>query len=214
MAMTATQKIKWAILKKAADTVDISPAVLAGLSSEQLAEQIDTLYEAQLVQQDLHYDLENEFRSGQQDTDIEPTHPFERGLTYYEKKSVAAQMPDGSWVGWIYWFGGGKHSEPEAIDWMSDAYFVNVEEKPVQIIQRTFSRAAGFTLIELLIVIAILGIIGAVVMGAAGGSGGKVSWGVTGMAEERCIAGYKHVVGQHGQARQVMSEEGKGIPCN
>lgn len=214
MAMTAMQKIKWAILKKAADAGDISQAVLAGLTPEQLAEQIDTLYETQLVQQDLHWDLKNEFRTGQVKTDIEPEHPYHRGLTYYEKESVAAQMPDGSWVGWIHWYGGGKHSEPDAIDWMEHAYGLTVEEKTVQIIQRTFTKAAGFTLIELLIVVAILGIIGAVIMGAAGGSGGKVSWGVTGMAEERCIAGYKHVVGQHGQARQVMSEEGKGIPCN
>lgn len=214
MTMTPKQKIKGALIRKAQSNGDVSSTALNGFTVEKLAEQIDHLYDTLLVQQDLQYDLENEFRSGQQDTDIEPTHPFERGLTYYEKKSVAAQMPDGSWVGWIYWYGGGKHSEPEAIDWMSDAYFVNVEEKPVQVIQRTFSRAAGFTLIELLIVIAILGIIGAVIMGAAGGSGGKVSWGVTGMTEERCIAGYKHVVGEGGQARQVMSEEGKGIPCN
>lgn len=140
MTLTATQKIKWAILKRAADNGDVSKAVLAGLTPEQLAEQIDTLYETRLVQEDLHWDLRNEFREGDQETDIEPEHPFERGLTYYEKKSVAAQMPDGSWVGWIYWYGGGKHSEPEAIDWMSGAYFVNVEEKPVQIIQRTFTK--------------------------------------------------------------------------
>lgn len=142
MTLTATQKIKWAILKKAADGGDISQAVLAGLTPEQLAEQIDTLYETKLVHEDLHWDLKNEFREGQQETDIEAAHPFERGLTYYEKKSVAAQMPDGSWVGWIYWYGGGKHSEPEAIDWMEHAYDVTVEEKPVTIIQRTFTKVA------------------------------------------------------------------------
>ena len=121
MAMTATQKIKWALIHKAQDNGDVPSTALNGFTVEKLAEQIDHLYDTLLVQQDLQYDLENEFRSGEQETDIEPPHPFERGLPYYEKQSVAAQMPDGSWVGWIYWYGGGKHSEPEAIDWMSDA---------------------------------------------------------------------------------------------
>lgn len=140
MAMTPEQKIKWALIRKAQSNGDVSSTALNGFTVEKLAEQIDHLYDTLLVQQDLHQDLENEFRLGEAHTDIEPTHPFERGLTYYEKKSVAAQMPDGSWVGWIYWYGGGKHSEPEAIDWMSDAYDLTVEEKPVQIIQRTFTK--------------------------------------------------------------------------
>ena len=72
----------------------------------------------------------------------------------------------------------------------------------------------GFTFIELMIGVVVLSLVGIVVMGANVGSGGKLSWGVTGMTEERCIAGYKHVVDQQGQARQVMSEQGKGIPCN
>lgn len=141
MAMTATQKIKWAILTRACAAGDVMYP-LATIKHSDLEKQIDHLYDTLLVQQDLHQDLENEFRLGEAHTDIEPTHPFERGLTYYEKKSVAAQMPDGSWVGWIYWYGGGKHSEPEAIDWMSDAYDLTVEEKPVQIIQRTFTKVA------------------------------------------------------------------------
>ena len=90
MAMTATQKIKWALIHKAQDNGDVPSTALNGFTVEKLAEQIDHLYDTLLVQQDLQYDLENEFRSGQQDTDIEPTHPFERGLTYYEKKSVAS----------------------------------------------------------------------------------------------------------------------------
>ena len=141
MAMTATQKIKQHLLLQMVIAGDIT---LSGADSESLSDpsKVDEIYDG-LKSDDhsgLFSDYENEFRTGQQETDIEPTHPFERGLTYYEKKSVAAQMPDGSWVGWIYWFGGGKHSEPEAIDWMSDAYDLTVEEKPVQIIQRTFTK--------------------------------------------------------------------------
>lgn len=72
---------------------------------------------------------------------------------------------------------------------------------------------AGFTLIELLIVIAILGIV-AVAAANITSTGGKLSWGVNGVTEERCIAGYAHVVGQYGQPRQVLSARGTGIPCD
>lgn len=41
---------------------------------------------------------------------------------YYEGTEVAAQLPDGSWVGWTFWHGGGKHGAPWEIEWMSEAY--------------------------------------------------------------------------------------------
>jgi hypothetical protein len=42
----------------------------------------------------------------------------------------------------------------------------------------------------------------------------NVSWGINGMTEERCIGGYKHVIGEGGQARQIMDEFGKGVKCH
>ena len=57
---------------------------------------------------------------------------------HYESKSVAAKMLDGSWVGWTYWYGGGKHGEPESIPWMKDAYDVQMVE--VQKTVKEFSR--------------------------------------------------------------------------
>lgn len=76
----------------------------------------------------------------------------------------------------------------------------------------------GFTLIELMIVIAIVGIIAAIavpaIMGTSSSSLSNISWGVTGMVEERCIGGYKFAVGQEGRPAQILNELGKGVPCN
>ncbi len=48
----------------------------------------------------------------------------------YSSKSVAKKMTDGPWIGWTYWFGGGKHGEPDAVEWLEESYFVKVEDAP------------------------------------------------------------------------------------
>ena len=69
----------------------------------------------------------------------------------------------------------------------------------------------GFTLIELMIVVAICGILFALVAGGSAGS--NLSIGINGLTESRCIDGYKFVVGEHGQARQIIDESGRGVKC-
>lgn len=71
-------------------------------------------------------DYINEFRCGEYKTELPAL--YNRN---YESFSVASRMFDGSYVGWTYWYGGGKHGCPEEIDWMSDAYNVSFTEKEV-----------------------------------------------------------------------------------
>jgi hypothetical protein len=59
---------------------------------------------------------------------------------HYESKSVAAKMLDGSWVGWTYWYGGGKHGEPESIPWMEEAYDLDCVEEEKMVVVRTFTK--------------------------------------------------------------------------
>lgn len=83
--------------------------------------------DARLKELDAEYevvDTENELRCSGVPTGL----PCDYSR-HYESKSVAAEMLDGSWVGWTYWHGGGKHGEPELIPWMEDAYEVETWEE-------------------------------------------------------------------------------------
>jgi hypothetical protein len=95
---------------------------------------IDELYESLLIENDLHWDAESEFRCSGVDTDIEC-----EWSRHYESKSMAAEI-DGKWIGWTYWYGGGKHGDPGSIDWMDEAYFLDVKEREEVVTIRHFSK--------------------------------------------------------------------------
>ena len=84
---------------------------------------------------DYWYDAMHDLRGG---FDEETGLPCEC-CRHYESKSVAKKIGD-HWIGWTYWYGGGKHGEPWAVDWISKAYFLDVEEEEVTITKRTFTR--------------------------------------------------------------------------
>ena len=126
--MTPYQKLQHLILSKAAKWDEIE-------LGEVTPENIDDLWD-EYENQDSIYDATNEIR---QSWDEETDMPCERSR-HYESKSVAAKMPDGSWVGWTYWYGGGKHGEPEAIDWMESAYNIDCVEEERVVTVRTFTK--------------------------------------------------------------------------
>ncbi len=126
--MTAEQKIKHMIL------VQLSEWSGEPIEEPITAANVDDIYDSE----EEKWDAINEIRYRGIETNI----PCEYSR-HYESKSVAAKAPDGSWVGWTYWYGGGKHGEPEAIDWMKGAYQLECVEEEKVVTVRTFSRVGA-----------------------------------------------------------------------
>lgn len=88
-----------------------------------------------LIEDDGQWDAMSEVRNSGIDTGL----PCEWSR-HYESKAVAAKCADGSWVGWTYWYGGGKHSDADAIDWMDTAYDLTCTEEEKLVVVRTFEK--------------------------------------------------------------------------
>lgn len=127
--MTPEQKIKHMIISRVAEWNDEEKPPFN-------AEAVDHLWDA-LVEAELHWDGMGEVREGECETQI----PCDYSR-HYESKSVAAQAADGSWVGWTYWYGGGKHGQPEAVDWMEYAYDLDCVEQEKVVTVREFTKRA------------------------------------------------------------------------
>ncbi len=109
--MNPSDKLRQAIIHKACGEVCST--------TQQITDKWDELNEAD----DGFQDTIEEFRSGERATGLERDYS-----RHYEAKAVAAKMLDGSWVGWTYWFGGGKHGKPSSVPWIEDAYAVTATE--------------------------------------------------------------------------------------
>ena len=76
-------------------------------------------------------------------------------------------------------------------------------------------KQRGFTLIELLVIIVIATVV--IMMMATGFAGlsgsSNISIGINGVTESRCIEGYKFVINQNGNMKQILDEFGKGVRC-
>lgn len=129
--MTPQQKIKWAILLQAASWNGRDLGAVT-------ADNVDDLYDELAAEGcSTHPDAMNEVRWSGEDTGL-PCAVDHMITRHYEARSVAAQMPDGSWVGWTFFSGGGKFGDPAGLDWIYNAYDVTCTERPVTVIKREF----------------------------------------------------------------------------
>ncbi len=125
--LTATQKLKqWLVFKACGERCESPDAI------QDACDRLD----------DCYYEAQAEYRCGECETGL----PCDSSR-HYSSRAVAAQMLDGSWVGWTYWYGGGKHGEPGAVPWIEDAYDVTMTEvmKPVRQFTRVGADTSGGT---------------------------------------------------------------------
>jgi len=120
--VTPTQKLKQYVLFKLTEKT-VPPA------------EVDAAYDRLDDDPDMDgwRDVLAEVRPGQHETGL-PV-PYSR---HYESQAVASRMLDGSYVGWTYWYGGGKHGEPDSMPWMEDAYEVEARDEVRTV--KVFSR--------------------------------------------------------------------------
>jgi hypothetical protein len=130
MTLTASQKVKFLILSRGNEWTGRATEEFGSMSGTH----IDADFES-FENEDEYWDAKSEVRQGEVETGLKC-----EWSRHYESKAVAAQLPDGSWVGWTYWYGGGKHAEPESIDWVEDAYDLTCTEEEKVVTVRTFAE--------------------------------------------------------------------------
>lgn len=131
--MKAQNKVKFLILLNSKQNSESLNEV--NLEYSQLTdEDIENMYNI-LQESSDYWEAKEAIREGEVYTEIETEYS-----RHYESRSVASQLPDGSWVGWTYWYGGGKHGEPQAIDWIEDAYDLDCVEEEKMVTIRTFAK--------------------------------------------------------------------------
>lgn len=131
--LTAPQRIKRHMMRSPAG-VEILSEMDFSFSPED-GKEIDDVFR-ELQAEWLLQDVVSEFRCSGEETGLPA--PYSRN---YEGDSVATKLDDGTWVGWVYWHGGGKFGDPEAIDWLEEAYDLIVKEEEKMVVVRTFARS-------------------------------------------------------------------------
>lgn len=125
---------EWAIRAEIlARITDLDRDVLAQFNEEELDDLWDRTCDSN---DDDMYDEMYQFRSDGEETNLPA--PSSR---HYEADQVACQTPFG-WVSWTYWYGGGKHGNPEEIDWIEDAFYVDCFEEEKLVVVREFRKVA------------------------------------------------------------------------
>jgi hypothetical protein len=133
LKMTPKQKIRREVISQALEENDEKYEEFKGV--EVTEDNVDDVFEDM---EGMHWttgDILYEMRNGEVETDI--SCGFSR---HYESQSVAMKCCDDTWIGWTYWYGGGKHGEPEAIPWMEEAYELDCVETQEVVTTRKFSK--------------------------------------------------------------------------
>lgn len=113
-----------------ADVIELNDDILVFLNNKSCPDSAEDYYDLWDEMKGCFsecWDVEYEARYGDQEvSDLEP----KTSSRHYEIEVRASEI-DGVWVAWDFYYGGGKHGEPEAFDWISNARIVDCEERVV-----------------------------------------------------------------------------------
>ncbi|QYC52551.1 hypothetical protein [Salmonella phage SSBI34] len=136
--VTAEYAIRAEILAEVLEGI-VSREDIRNMNQEAIAELWDKVEDNEFegVDGDSLWEVQYDFRSSGIVTNLLP-----EMSRHYESDQVARETPFG-WVSWTYWYGGGKHGNPEEIDWMEYAYYVNMTSKEVVRTEYSFTKVEG-----------------------------------------------------------------------
>lgn len=130
--LTAPQKCKYLVL------VTLNRWRKNEMPEFESGEELDALYKHEEENDDGYFqDARNESRNGTEASDIAVT----EHCRHYEIDAHVSELPDGSWVGWWHFYGGGKHGEPDAYDWVGNSFDVKHTSEVVTVTKHHFSKA-------------------------------------------------------------------------
>ena len=146
--MNAQQLIKYEIIKRGLELYEEFAGVFSAnfpdtfndydtnevVLSKLTMENIDEIFD-ELEYDDAMQDGRSEVRCSGEEINLPP----KSWSRHYEVDAVAMNIK-GIWVAWDYYYGGGRHGEPEAIEWIVDARIVDCKEEQVIVTKRTFSE--------------------------------------------------------------------------
>lgn len=140
---TAAQKLKNYVMLRALSWENGLYPLFKAWGENPSPGELDAVYAKALDQfPDAMQAAQNKCRCGTEETNL-PTPTNASGLTYSRAgTSVAACMPDGSWVGWTYWQESSRHAPLEKIDWIEDAYDLYVKEEERIVVVRVLLKKA------------------------------------------------------------------------
>jgi hypothetical protein len=135
MSLTAENKYKWLVLDTL-KTDEKLASIFEGIDLHNTTnEEVQSLWES--VKSEVDY-LLDEADVWCVRCDGEKTGLYRGYSRHYECDEVAAETPYG-WVGWTYWYGGGKYGEPQYLD--INPYDIKVvSEKEVVTVVREFEE--------------------------------------------------------------------------